>query len=144
MKIVTSEPVLECFVEARLIRIAADFRPMTLPVPRIPPCSNHWELSDQPLYNATFLFSYFLIRFADFLRTSSLMVQFFTSLQRLFVEIKASERISHLCKLFGSLICVLVSSSQWLCMRNPVDSHSTIMSLYNSLWWDHDYGHEQL
>ncbi len=30
------------------------------------------------------------------------------------------------------------------CMRNPVDSHSTIMSLYNSSWWDHNYDHEQL
>ncbi len=30
------------------------------------------------------------------------------------------------------------------CMRNPVDSHSTNMSLYNSSWWDHNYDHEQL
>ncbi len=30
------------------------------------------------------------------------------------------------------------------CMRNPMDSHSTILSLYNSSWWDHNYDHEQL
>ncbi len=33
------------------------------------------------------------------------------------------------------LLSVLMLES-W-CMRNPVDSHNTIMSLYNSSWWDH-------
>jgi hypothetical protein len=47
------------------------------------------------------------------------------------------------------VICLLWFGKRTLgkacyCMRNPVDSHSTIMSLYNSSWHDHDYDHEQL